>query len=67
MVKNGYKCRGYVIALEYRKKGYKMKKVNELVNVEFCEICDNYTPEIWIDEAGENGCQICFDAYGLEF
>ena len=44
-----------------------MKKVNELVNVEFCEICDNYTPEIWIDEAGENGCQICFDAYGLEF
>ena len=43
-----------------------MKKVNELVNVEFCEICDNYTPEIWIDEAGENGCQYCFEAYGLE-
>ena len=30
----------------------------------FCEICDNYTPNAFIEEAGENGCQYCWDAYG---
>ena len=34
--------------------------------IEICEICDNATPQIFIDEAGEFGCQICFEAYGLE-
>jgi hypothetical protein len=35
-------------------------------SVKACEICDNLTPQIWVDEAGEFGCQICFDAYGVE-
>ena len=43
-----------------------MTKVNEMVNVEFCEICDNYTPSVHIEEAGEYGCQNCYEAYGLE-
>jgi hypothetical protein len=43
-----------------------MTKVNEMVSVEFCEICDNYTPSVHIEEAGEYGCQNCYEAYGLE-
>ncbi len=38
----------------------------ELVNVEFCEVCDNYTPSIHIEEASEYGCELCFNAYGVE-
>ena len=34
--------------------------------MKFCELCDNYTPSVFIDEAGENGCQTCYDAYGVE-
>jgi hypothetical protein len=34
--------------------------------MKFCEICDNTTVQVWIDEAGENGCQNCYEAYGLE-
>lgn len=30
----------------------------------FCEICDNYTPNFFIEEAGESGCQYCWEAYG---
>jgi hypothetical protein len=40
-----------------------MKKVEKLA---LCEICDNATPQMFIEEAGEFGCQICFEAYGLE-
>lgn len=29
-----------------------------------CEVCDNYTPHVFIDEAGEDGCLICWEAYG---
>jgi hypothetical protein len=38
----------------------------ELVNVEFCEVCDNYTPNVHISEANEYGCQLCYEAYGVE-
>ena len=31
-----------------------------------CEICDNYTTQVWVEEAKEFGCEICFDAYGVE-
>ena len=58
------KCRWYVIGLEYRKKGYKMNKITERIAI--CEICDNYTTQVWVDEAGEFGCQICYEAYGVE-
>lgn len=34
------------------------------LDVAFCEICDNYTPNSYIEEAGENGCQYCWEAYG---
>jgi protein-arginine kinase activator protein McsA len=52
-----------VIALEYRKKGYKMKVIERIA---ICEICDNATPQVWIEEAGEFGCQNCYEAYGVE-
>jgi len=29
-----------------------------------CEVCDNYTPHVYIDEAGEEGCLLCWEAYG---
>jgi len=40
-----------------------MTKVFE--RIEICEICDNGTPFVWVDEAGEFVCQICYEAYGL--
>ena len=43
-----------------------MMKLEKMVNVEFCEICDNYTPEVFVEEAGEYGCQNCYEAYGVE-
>ena len=38
----------------------------KLEKIAICEICDNATPQIFIEEAGEYGCQYCFEAYGLE-
>jgi hypothetical protein len=38
----------------------------EIADVRFCAICDNYTESVHIEEAGEFGCQICFEAYGVE-
>lgn len=35
-----------------------------LERISFCEICDNHTPQVWVDEAGEFGCQYCWEAYG---
>jgi hypothetical protein len=32
-----------------------------------CELCDNYTPQVFAPEAGEEMCLYCFEAYGLEF
>jgi hypothetical protein len=56
-----------VIGLEYRKKGYKMKKIQiQEQRLAICEICDNYTTQVWVEEAKEFGCEICFDAYGVE-
>lgn len=43
-----------------------MMKLEKMTNVEFCEICDNYTPEVFVEEAGEYGCQNCYEAYGVE-
>ena len=31
-----------------------------------CEICDNYTESVFVEEAGEYGCQNCYEAYGVE-
>lgn len=30
----------------------------------FCEICDNHTQRVWVDEFAQTCCEICFDAYG---
>ena len=29
-----------------------------------CEICDNYTPQVFVESEQDSGCQYCFEAYG---
>ena len=29
-----------------------------------CEICDNYTPQVFVESELESGCQYCWEAYG---
>lgn len=29
-----------------------------------CEICDNYTPQVFVQSEMDSGCQYCWDAYG---
>lgn len=41
-----------------------MMNVNVMPQVGFCEICDNYTPRVWVDEFEQTCCEICYDAYG---
>jgi len=33
------------------------------VELSACEICDNFTPVVWVDDEAE--CLYCVDAYGL--
>ena len=35
-----------------------------LEKIGFCEICDNHTPRIWVDEFEQDCCEICYLAYG---
>lgn len=43
-----------------------MNLVKENVGFDFgmCEICDNYTPRIYVEEFEQECCEICYDAYG---
>jgi hypothetical protein len=34
--------------------------------MKFCELCDNYTPSVYVDEAKEYGCENCYNSYGVE-
>ena len=29
-----------------------------------CEICDNYTPQVYVASEQDSGCEYCWDAYG---
>ena len=33
-------------------------------NVGLCEICDNFTPRLWVEEFNQECCELCFNAYG---
>jgi len=46
------------------KKGVQMMNLVKMVNVEFCEICDNYTPRLWVDEFAQECCELCYNSYG---
>jgi hypothetical protein len=46
------------------KKGVQMMNLVVNVNVDFCEICDNYTPRVWVDEFAQECCELCYNAYG---
>ena len=44
-------------------------KLEGFEDITFCEICDNITPCVAIEIVGEGtvfGCEICFDAYGVD-
>ena len=34
------------------------------VNVGMCEVCDNYTPRVYVEEFAQECCEYCFEAYG---
>jgi hypothetical protein len=34
------------------------------LDVAFCDICSNYTPQVFVVEENESGCEYCWDAYG---
>lgn len=38
--------------------------MNLVVKVGFCEICDNATPRIFVEEFAQECCELCFEAYG---
>ena len=29
-----------------------------------CEICDNYTPQVYVESEQDSGCEYCWEAYG---
>ena len=41
-----------------------MMNLVEKVNLGFCEICDNYTPRVYVDEFAQECCELCYEAYG---
>ncbi len=34
------------------------------VNVGMCEVCDNYTPRLYVEEFEQDCCELCYLAYG---
>jgi hypothetical protein len=41
-----------------------MNLLKENVDVAFCEICDNYTPRVYVEEFAQECCELCYEAYG---
>lgn len=41
-------------------------KIKTYGGYDFCSLCDNYTPQIWVEQAKDFGCESCFDSYGVE-
>ena len=38
--------------------------MNLVLDVAFCEICDNHTPRVYVEEFAQECCELCYDAYG---
>ena len=38
--------------------------LNNKIDVAMCEICDNYTPRVYVEEFEQECCEYCFEAYG---
>lgn len=38
--------------------------MNLVLDVAMCEICDNYTPRVYVEDFGQECCEICYEAYG---
>jgi hypothetical protein len=47
-----------------KRKEFEMNLLNNITDVAFCEICDNYTPQVFVVEENESGCEYCWNAYG---
>ena len=50
--------------LEIKKGVQMMNLLNNKTGIAFCEICDNYTPRLWVDEFAQECCELCYNAYG---
>lgn len=37
------------------------------MNIQMCELCDNFTDFDYCEACGEDVCQICQNAYGCDF
>jgi hypothetical protein len=46
------------------KKGVQMMNLLNETGIAFCEICDNYTPRVYVEEFAQECCEYCFEAYG---
>jgi hypothetical protein len=38
--------------------------LNNKTDVAMCEICDNYTPRVYVEEFEQECCELCYEAYG---
>jgi hypothetical protein len=50
--------------LEIKKGVQMMNLLNNNTDVAFCEICDNYTPRVYVEDFQQECCEYCFLAYG---
>ena len=41
-----------------------MNSLKGKVNVALCEVCDNYTPRLYVEEFAQECCEYCYNAYG---
>ena len=46
------------------KKGVQMMNLLNNTGVAMCEICDNYTPRVYVEDFQQECCEYCFEAYG---
>ena len=46
------------------KKERKELEMLNLLKFAKCEICDQHTPRVYVDEFEQECCQFCYDAYG---
>lgn len=41
-----------------------MNSLKGKVNVALCEVCDNFTPRLYVEEFEQECCEYCYEAYG---
>ena len=52
----------YRLLVDEKERSSKMNLLE--INVGLCEICDNYTPRVYVEDFEQECCKLCYDAYG---